>query len=244
MAKNITDISNNFWLVISESNKHFLGGIRHWENIKIAVQNGTIYLKEITAHQIKDTVIQQIPSKAIYYEKENLLFPQNQIVPSKRVPIGLLWSPIAKLLAVQLPKENFNFFGINEKIPLEIVSVDKEYPANAIVTTIEQANEYILNAPEMRLSALEWTILQGKILIIGTPLLPIKGNAYWQYQNHLIPCGYHFNHPQLAQYFYQKNKWQKELIVWQKDSGYIVVNKDLIKPLSISSFRLTLNKLK
>lgn len=229
-----------YFLEIKKENKDFLGSIRHWENLKIAFEANVVWVKDFLAEQINTPEIQQIPYKKVYELKENLLFEQGNLLPSKKLPSGLLWTPILRALPVSLPKFNHNFFGIDEKLEITIKTSEEIKEAYALLVNYDELKRYIETAPKYRLEPLQWVVLDNKALILGNPLLPIKGKTYWLDHDFLLPTGYNFEWFALAKKLQEElNLSKQNLILWNKDNSYSVIPKTTIKQLSISSFRLT-----
>lgn len=229
-----------YFLEINKEHKEFLGTIRHWENLKTAYETNTIWVKDFSSEQINSAEILQIQYAKIFVLKENLLFEKDKLLPVKKLPSGLLWTPILRALPVSLPKFNHNFFGIDQKIKMVLKPSENVKEAYALLTDYEEAKSYILTAPKYRLEPLRWVVIDKKVLIIGTPLLPLKGDSYWFDNNFLIPSGYDFEWNVLTKILQkQLNPFEENIIFWNKDSSYSSILKNNIKELSISSFRLT-----
>ncbi len=230
-----------FLFEISKEYKEFLSTIRQWSNVRIAFTESSIWIKDFTDEQMKSPNLLQIPHLIRYKEKENLLFINDSLLPSKKVPSALLWSPIQKALPVELPDFNHNFFGIQQQIDLQIVPCEIEREAVAMLTSIQNLQAYVEQSPEARLKPLKWVLLQEKAFVIGTPLLPIKGVVFWKMGNALLPTGFNFELPILKDEVDQKiNPNSDNWILWQSNHSYLSVPKDTVQPLSISSLRLTL----
>jgi len=228
---------------IDKSHKEVLGSIRHWENVKIAFTDTAIWLKDFTLEQSNSADLQQLPHLVSYEVKDNLLFLRGSLLPTKKVPSALLWSPIMRALPVELPGLNHNFFGINEKVAVQIVKSEIEKEAFALLTSIATAKEYIETAPEVRLKNLEWIVLEDKVLLFGTPLLPIKGVAFWKNKNAFLPTGFDYELPILSAIIDKKiNSDGQNYVLWQSDSSCVLISKNSVKPLSIGSFRKTFNQ--
>lgn len=229
-----------YFLEINKEHKDFLGAVRQWENLKIAFEINTIWIKEFSAEQINSSEILQIPYAKIYELKENLLFEKGKQLPAKKLPSGLLWSPILRGLPVSLPNFNHNFFGIDQTLDIALKQSEDVKEAYALLVQYQELKAYIEAAPKFRLEPLQWVVINNKALIIGKPLLPLKGDTYWLKNDFLVPSGYDFEWPVLTQTFKDKlNPFDKNLILWNKDNSYSSIPKQNIKPLSISSFRLT-----
>jgi hypothetical protein len=229
-----------YFLEINKEHKDFLGAIRHWENLKIAFETNTIWIKEFTDDQIDSTELLQIPYIKIYELKENLLFEKGKQLPTKKLPSGLLWSPVLRGLPISLPNFNHNFFGISDTLQIALKRSEDVKEAYALLVEYQELKSYIEFAPKFRLEPLQWVVINNKALIIGKPLLPLKGNTFWSKNDFLIPTGYDFEWPVLAQTLKDKlNPFDKNIILWNKDNSYSSIPKQNVKPLSISSFRLT-----
>lgn len=229
-----------YFLEINKEHKDFLGAIRHWENLKIAFETNTIWIKEFTDDQIDSTELLQIPYIKIYELKENLLFEKGKQLPTKKLPSGLLWSPVLRGLPISLPNFNHNFFGISDTMQIALKRSEDVKKAYALLVEYQELKSYIEFAPKFRLEPLQWVVINNKALIIGKPLLPLKGNTFWSKNDFLIPTGYDFEWPVLTQTLKDKlNPFDKNIILWNKDNSYSSIPKQNVKPLSISSFRLT-----
>jgi hypothetical protein len=233
-----------FLLEIDIQHKDFLGSIRHWDNLKVGFDDKSIWVKDFTNEQLYSSELQQIPFKEIYEVKDNLLFVKGSLLPTKKMRSGLLWSPILRALPVILPSLNHNYFGIDDKVTISIQPSQQEKEAYALLTDYATAKQYIESAPSVRLLPLQWTIIDDKILLIGQPLLPIKGQTYWKSNHFLLPSGYDFEFSMLSETIQQKmNSSQNNYILWDEDGRHIIIARSDIQSLSISSFRLTFSKI-
>jgi hypothetical protein len=232
-----------FLLKINSEHKELLAVIRSWENLKVAFDAPYIWFKDFTTSQLDASELHQIPFAVIYELKENLLFIKGSLLPSQKLPSGLLWTPILRALPIELPSFNHNFFGISEKVHFQILPSKTEREAFVLVTTFEEAEKYITTAPVIRLERLQWAVIDSKVVIFGTPILPIQGETFWKNNNFLLPAGFDFEFPVLSDLLQQKiNPEQNNWIFWKKDATYFTVSKEDLKPLSISSFRLTFSE--
>jgi hypothetical protein len=229
-----------YFLEIKKEHKDFLGAIRYWDNLKLAFETDTIWIKDFSLEQINTVEIQQIPYRTLYELKDNLLFEKDKLLPSKKMPSGLLWTPILRGLPVSLPKFNHNFFGIDQILKIALKPSEDIKEAFALLVDYTELKLYIESAPKYRLETLQWVVIDNKALIVGNPLLPIKGSTYWIDNNFLIPTGYNFEWFALTKTLQEKlNPSQENIILWNENNSYSVISKETIKPLSISSFRLT-----
>jgi MoxR-vWA-beta-propeller ternary system domain bpX2 len=241
VEKNITD-HIELIMRVPLANKNDLAGIRHWDNIKLALSNGFYWAKGFTAAQQQALELKILPQKSLYHWQGNQLFPVGSLLPSGHLPAGLLWTPIDKALPINSPALNHNFFGLQENVTIRLVSSEKENPAMAIMVNIAHLNQYIQDAPAVRLQHLSWALLPPtNALILGNPLLPIQGRTYWQCENMLLPTGYCFQWGILAKTIKSLiDPSNTHWICWHTDNTYSLMPKTTFTDLSIASFRLSL----
>jgi len=240
MAENSSnDIS--YFIAINETFKSDLAGIRQWSNLKAAFDEGIIWIRDLNFVQVHSLEVKSIPYKTIFYEKQGKLFLQNSLLPHRNVP-SLLWTPLDRMLPVKLPEFNHNYFGIHEKLEMQLVASENEVEADGMIVDVHILEKYLITAPRIRLQELHWTMLNNdKILLLGKPLLPISANVYWSRNHMMIPAGYDFGLYSLADSLNAMlNPGNDHLIIWDLQNTYALVAKNDLQPLSLSSFRKTL----
>ncbi|SHH87653.1 hypothetical protein SAMN05421866_4057 [Chryseobacterium oranimense] len=240
MAEDPSKCVKEFRAEIPRADEDVLGSIRDWKNIHIAVDEETVWLKGFTDEQTVSAEIRQLPNFILYELREGLLFRKGALVPDKKMRTALLWSPIDKALRLTFPASNQNYFGIDEKVKVGLKPGSEEHPAFALLSIISEIKESIPAQPDFKLEKIEWTVINDKALFLGTPLLSLPGKAYWTRGGHLLPAGFEFefkNMSSLLQRQYNKNldKW----LLWNEDGTYLPIKKEDLRPLSVSSFRLT-----
>ncbi|RZJ45880.1 MAG: hypothetical protein EOO19_10810, partial [Chryseobacterium sp.] len=138
MAEDSSNSIKEFWAEIPRIDEDFLGSIRDWKNVQIALEEEVIWLKGFTGEQAVSSEIQQLPNFLLYELREGLLFRKDALVPSKKVRTALLWTPIDKALKLTFPLSNNNFFGIDEKIEIRLKPSEEEQPATALLSSIAE----------------------------------------------------------------------------------------------------------
>jgi hypothetical protein len=242
MAENASnDIT--YFLLLNEVHKADLGTIRVWSNLKVAFDEKHIWVKDFTPDQIHSIEVKSIPYKTIFYSKEAKLYLQNSLLPDRNIPASLLWTAIDRALPVSLPDFNHNYFGVQEQIKIKIIPSEKEADACALLTTLDVLKSYIETAPAVRLQHIQWTILNKKnVLLIGKPLIPVTGDAYWNLHGMLMPVGYNFDLPVLAKKTADRiNPDNEYIVLWSSDDQYQLIDTEALQSLSLSSFRATVN---
>ena len=240
MAKDSSNGLKEFWAEIPRIDEDFLGSIRDWKNVQIASEDDVIWLKGFTDEQAVSSVIQQLPNFILYELREGLLFRKDALVPTKKVRTALLWTPIDKALKLTFPISNNNFFGIDEKIEVKLKPSEEEQSAFALLSSISEIKELIIALPKFKLEKLDWIVVNDKALFIGNPLLSFPGKTFWMKDAHLLPSGFDFEFKNLSSLLQGKyNSDQDYWILWSEDGTYLNINKNDLRKLSVSSFRLT-----
>ncbi|GAA4159440.1 hypothetical protein GCM10022217_22120 [Chryseobacterium ginsenosidimutans] len=240
MAKDSSNSIKEFWAEIPRADEDFLGSIRDWKNVQIALEEDVIWLKGFTDEQAVSSEIQQLPNFLLYELREGLLFRKDALVPSKKVRTALLWTPIDKALRLTFPPSNQNFFGIDGKVEIKLTSSEEEQPGIALLSSFAEIKEIIIALPKFKLEKLNWIVINDKALFIGNPLLGFPGKTYWTKDGHLLPTGFDFEFKNLSSLLQRKyNASQDQWLLWNENGSVLHLNKDDFRKLSVSSFRLT-----
>lgn len=246
MANDVANhLEKDYLLSLAIEHKPFLAQIRHWGNLKVGVEDGHIWIKDFTVAQWHSAEAKSIPFASRFLVNDSLLFPEGSRLPIRKVP-ALLWSPIDKSIVVKKPDLNNNYFGINENIPVGIRQSNIEKAISASIINLNVLLRYLEQAPNVRTNKLQWCILgNSNAFIIGHPVLPVKGDDYWQSNSFFIPAGFSFKWQILESSIEQKlNADFRYWIVWNKDDSFIKISKEALKPLTLSSIRLSVEKMK
>jgi hypothetical protein len=229
-----------YYLCLAEKDKSNLANIRHWDNLKIAFEGDEIWLKNLNEMQINAIELRSMPAKKVFYAQAGKLFLQHSILPDRNIP-SLLWTALDRALPIKMPIFNHNFFGIEEKITMQLLPSENESEAVAALVNIADLERYIVTAPAIRLQKIAWVILEkNRILLFGQPLLPISGDTFWQRGDFILPTGYDFDLFSLSDALNNSlNPEKSNLVVWNNDSTYFLIEKSDIQALSLGSFRRT-----
>ncbi|WP_419868667.1 hypothetical protein [Chryseobacterium sp. CT-SW4] len=240
MAENSSKRIKVFWAEIPRAGEDFLGSVRDWKNIQVALDEEVIWLKGFTEEQAASPELRQLPDFILYELREGLLFRKNALVPSKKIRTALLWSPIDKALPVDFPLSNQNYFGIHEKVKVKLKTAEEEQPAFALLSPLEEIKNILVAIPGFKLDLISWTLLDDNALFLGEPLLSLPGNTYWKKDGHLLPTGLDFEWRNLSLLLQKKyNKNADRWILWSREGEYISIPKENFRKLSVSSFRLS-----
>lgn len=240
MAEDSSNGIKTFWAELPKADEDFLGAIRDWKNVQIAMDEEVIWLKGFTDEQAASSDIQQLPNFILYELRDGLLFRKYALVPSKKMRTALLWTPIDKALKLTFPISNNNFFGIDEKIDVKLKSSEEEQPAMALLCSISEIKEIIITTPKFKLEKLSWIVINDKALFMGTPLLSFPGKTFWLKDNHLLPTGFDFEFKNLSSLLQRKyNECNEDWLLWSENGSVLNIKKEDLRKLSVSSFRLT-----
>lgn len=240
MAEDSSNGIKTFWAELPKADEDFLGAIRDWKNVQIAMDEEIIWLKGFTDEQAASSEIQQLPNFILYELRDGLLFRKDALVPSKKMRIALLWTPIDKALKLTFPISNNNFFGINEKIDVKLKPSEEEQPAMALLCSISEIKEAIITIPKFKLEKLDWIVINDKALFMGTPLLSFPGKTFWLKDDHLLPTGFDFEFKNLSSLLQRKyNECYEDWLLWSETGSVLNIKKEDLRKLSVSSFRLT-----
>lgn len=225
-------------LLLSKKNLASVAEIRCKENIFIAEENEHLWLKAINQENF-DIDLKKIPSLKTYFLKENYLFEQKNVIPSKKIPL-LRWYPVTDFIrpdfSVSLPS------GQNkESYSIKIIKSDKFHDSDAILTDLSTLKIFANSAPEIRLKKLLFAVSNsGKVIIVGNPLPSIPGNDYWLNGNLLLPCGYDFEIPVISSFISDKLDPQRvSYIIFDKNGDWQRIFRENFVTMTRSGIRLT-----
>lgn len=241
------DAANDIEYLVQTHNSRTddLGTIRHWDNLAVCFEGASVWVKGFVADQIHSIEVKSIPSIKRYYAARGKLFPLESVLPAGAMPSGL-WTPIARALRVELPAFNHNFFGISEGMTPRLTPSGTVRDAAAMIVSLELLEPYMRTAPAIRLRSLRWAILDASdAFILGAPLLPLPGDVYWRRDDFFIPAGYDLELYLLHNSINRKiNPDSVNWVVWHEHLPCFFIDKLDVQPLTISSFKNSLNDLR
>src|SRR5688572_571132 len=90
-------------LVLLEKDKAYLGGIRCYPNIQIALDEEFIWIKGINSSENLDLEIRKLPAKNTYIlDDKNNLFPPGGLTPTGKLK-ELNWLPVNQFIQPEFP---------------------------------------------------------------------------------------------------------------------------------------------
>ena len=220
--------------------KDLLGTIRYWKNVKLGLEEDTVWLKDLSPDQSTSVDLKILPYKTLYYSSGPYLFEQGSLLPARTIP-SLVWTSIESGLPVDLPATNHNYFGLTETVAIRLHPSTGEKEAAGLLVPINVLRSYIESAPSVRFKSLDWVIVNGcQAFVAGSPVLPLNGEVYWREGDFFLPAGLDFEYPVLTNTLQAMlNPALKDWVVWTKEGTYFTITKDAVKPLTLYSFRKT-----
>ena len=222
-------------LILHEKDKDSLSKIRCSENIQIAVENELIWVKGIT-----EILAHKLPAQNTYLlDQNNYLFPLGSITPTGKLK-ELKWIPINEFIKAEFPISLLPGI-VNETYMVKLVPSDKPQKSNALFTDFYLWENYVNSASEIRLNNLIFSVSETKqVIIIGDPLPPIPGEEYWIQENILLPCGYSFEMPIIADLISDKlNPEKSALLLFEINGEWEKIFLENLVPATRSAVRLT-----
>ena len=226
-------------LQLASKDKYLLGTVRCLPNLQALETAQHIWLKGIDAENIP-LLLQQLPSIGRYYvDAQQRLFPVGALTP-----VGILvegdWQSIQQFIPVAIPSAAFS--GKTEKqYAIQLVPAEIARKAAALLVNLSAWKKYVDGAPQLRLDQLKIAVsATNEVLIVGYPLPPIPGKAYWQQDLLLIPNGYDFDLSNMASLLATAlNKKQNAYLLFQETGTYQRVFLEQLVPTTRSAVRLS-----
>ena len=240
MAENVAG-GIAYYIKVKASNIDALAPLRVWDHLKIGSEGQALWVTGFNEEEINSVLVKSIPNATAYYSNGSKLYYINSKLPEQNIP-SALWTPILRGIKLQLPDLNHNFFGIEGKIEIKIISSGDFKEDAALLTNVHTLSEYINQAPAVRLKDMKYIFVdENNVLICGSPVLPLTGQTYWQDGLHLIPAGFNFSTHILAQSIENIiNPDQDAYVLWHTSGTYTLIPHDMLENLSLASFKLSI----
>lgn len=227
-----SDVRNSleYWVSVALSHRATLYDLRRWAHLKIANDDdGFIWIRGFTSTEIESVRVLSIPSAKKYYLKNTRLYLLGHRLPYAVEPT-LLWTDIQRGLSLSLPSQNFNYFGIDQSHSISIIPSDTVLKINVTLIDLEALYVFVKSAAKIRMSNLFWTIVDNThAMVVGNPLLPIKGEDYYKFGCFIIPGGWKLK------YEIMLPTYEKSLLD-SSTSWYLINERNEMKKIRKSEF--------
>jgi hypothetical protein len=178
--------------------KDRLGEVRTIPGWKAASEGDVIWLKGPLENGNAQIAINSLPAAATYLADEQYrLFPLGKQTPVLELK-DLQWQNLEEFITVEQPVSAMPGL-FPQAITFKLIrSTNPEQPA-ALITSFKLWEGYLKTAPLIRLQQLQYAVASDELLVVmGVPLPPLKGETFWRYKNILLPSGYTFDPPIIA----------------------------------------------
>jgi hypothetical protein len=235
------DPANELNLILEVDRDHveYLAPIRHLTSLKMAVDGQFCWVKGLSRDQLESLEVKAIPFKRVFSEKEGRLYPYGHLLPVKRLPSALLWTGLERGLPLNMPGCNHNFFGVHDRLTIRLGVSVAERPPAAQAVSMELLGRYLQSVAPVRLRGLVWVVADERALVIGEPLLSLPGDSWWRHGTSFLPAGYDWEWDVQPVLDERPDCW----FFWEADGSYLPILKSSCRALSLSSFRLTSDKI-
>ena len=227
------------------SDKESLGVVRTLPGLLVAETETHIWVRGIMIKEKPNLGISRLPATATYLlDEDHNLFPVGKLTPIGKLP-KLEWQPISKFIEVKLPTSAFP--GVVEKKHLvRLIPSEKMQPGKALLTNLSVWKKYAEGAPKIRLNQLRFAVSENReVLILGNPLPPIPGKEFWQKHNLLIPNGFDFEIPMVADLIFEKENTNDDaILIFHENKNWQKINLKHFVNGSRSAVRLTVAAMK
>lgn len=225
-------------LHISKKYLHQLGNIRNIPNCWAAAEEDLLWLKFELEAGVIPLAVEQLPAKARYWvDEEGRLFPMQGLTPVAKIP-ALDWSPIATFIPLELPIAALPA-EVTERVSIRLIRSKEVKKANFLLLPWKRWKEYALAASNIRLKPLTFAVSeQGEAVVHGKPLPPLPGQLFWQTEQVLLPAGWDFEYPIIAEILANTHTRKKNtLLLYQAEKleelpaqeGFIQASRSAIR---------------
>jgi hypothetical protein len=143
-------------------------------------------------------MLSSLPAEASYYcDEAGRLFPVGKNTPV-RILKDLVWEPLLDFLSLEMPVSAMP--GETDiTVQMKLVRGSVVHEVFALKIDLKDWKNYVEKAPMIRLQQLTFAVSAGKeVLVVGIPLPGLNGQQYWRYKNILLPAGFDFDPPVIA----------------------------------------------
>lgn len=185
-------------ILVKNKYRDRLGSIRNVPGWKAAADETEIWLKGPVSNGAFQNALSSLPAEANYFmDDDSLLFPVGKQTPV-RILRELDWQNLRDFLPLEMPVSAMpGETGV--KVQIKLVRSALEQEAYVLKIQLKDWKIYVETAPDIRLQQLRFAVSGSQeVLVMGNPLPAIKGQRYWRNKNLLLPAGFDFDPPVLA----------------------------------------------
>lgn len=227
-------------LVLAAAQRAALGTVRDQPGLRAAADDaGRLWLRGLPTTGPLPLALGQLPALASYAaDAEGRLFPSGKPTPTGRLP-QLAWQPLAAFIPLAMPTAALPGQP-PAPVAVRLVPSARPQPGTALLTTLATLASYAETAPAVRLAGLRFAVsARGQALLLGTPLPPLPGQEYWASAELLLPAGFDFEVPLVADLLAGQRAATHDVLLFSPDGQYEVIAAVHLHPVTRSAVRLT-----
>ena len=218
-----------------------LAPLRLHPGLYVLTVRDAVWLSGSQTSDLQEAWFAQLSCRARYVcDQDSRLTPVGGRVPTMRLPDGE-WCPISLFLSPQIPSPALAAQLVRKcRIALREATTARE--AGAILTDPTALGAWAETASDVRLRRLRFALCEdGRLLLVGTPLPPIRGNSYVSHRQLLLPAGQELDPPALRDLLPgMMSLAEGDVVLFHRDgSGERIGAHDFV-PASRSAIRRTL----
>jgi hypothetical protein len=209
--------------------------------LHVLAGQGALWLAGACADELQEPWFARLSCRARYVcDPDRRLTPVGGRVPTRRLPEGD-WCPISLFLVPQAPAPSLAGQLVRRcRIALREATTVRE--PGAILTDPEALGVWAETASAVRLRCLRFALCEDRrLLLVGTPLPPIRGRSYVVHRQLLLPAGQELDPPVLRDLVPgMMSLAEGDVVLFHRDgSGERIRSHDFV-PASRSAIRQTL----
>jgi len=178
--------------------KDRLGEVRTIPGWKAASVGDMIWLKGPVENGKAQIAINSLPATATYLaDEQHRLFPLGKQTPVLELK-DLQWQNLEEFITVEQPVSAMPG-QFPQAITVKLIRSSTPEQPTALIIPVKQWDNYLKTAPLIRIQQLQFAVTSDELVfVMGAPLPPLKGETFWRYKNILLPSGYTFDPPVIA----------------------------------------------
>lgn len=230
------------WTITLEYKLESVAVLRCEPGLELGSQQDQLWLKSDGHVMIDSLLVKQLPATARYYiDDEKRLFRLGEITPSGSLP-DLKWEPIAEAIPIGKPVAAMPA-DVKTRFPIQLMRASQEREPKALLLPFASLAAWVEDAPAFRMEKLRFAVSErGETLVLGSPLPPLPGQAFWRERSLLFPAGYALQIPEMAVLIEQKIRTEypdSHVLMFHVDANWEVLENADFQPLSRSAVRNT-----